>query len=411
MRRITLSLLALALLAGALLAITGATWTPLHPIQIIALYPPANNTKPLYNDVQTWVAPNPLVSGFSIICKWSAIETVQGVYDFVNGCKPNYQNYLSFNKTIDLVFFTIDDPNGQNAIPAYVGTAAYAASLGAPTQDFCQCPTWPGDGHYGSACGNDGTTTFAMPAVWEVPFKTARNAFLKAAVQYANSQGFKVGSYIRPGYTAGGEMFPYCVAQFNTQFGAAPFKSAFLTGAADFASMLASTGSALPFEIGTNIGPGSDYTWTDAEAAALAQNHIGLACQGWQIADVVNAQGGGGLVTCDWVKNYGLYGQQVPVEELETLSESSWNSSCGSPPTGSLVNLAGFSSQYYYGNPSAIWSAEIFKEDLLFTLEPGYTDACSGGQVGPYVPYQQALANMATGSPAPAVWSIFRHAK
>jgi hypothetical protein len=394
-RKLICCMAALALAIAPAEASNG--WTSNWPAAIIGYQPPPNSGSAWWSDYQTYVVPH--LSGIVVICQWATMETNNAsgsapVYDFVDNCDNKVANYVGRGLSIGIVLSPITYPPTNLSTPSYVYGSAWASSLSASQLDYCACGGYTGNGTTTSGtCSNTGDTT-SKPAMWEKPFYIAWQRFLAAAISHYNSVSWASQvSYVRIGYSSGGEAFDHCETQFATLAGSlAAFKSQFLTGFGNQVTYEQSQTPAYYIMHAVNISSGGDATWADTEASDAVAGNEGAGCEGFSYLDQV------GQATCDWKNIFSrYYTTSVPLE----LQFATSNGTTALTPINQFLPIASMN----YAK-----TVEFFQADLLCAYDPNYSDSVCTSGMAPFVPFQQAIAALAQGTPGPVGFAIRKHA-
>ncbi len=363
--------------------------SPISPAaDVMSMNPPWGPGAPTWSQFQTYVLPH--ISGVTFMCGWAQIETQQGVYDFSN-CDNEIQRWEGTSMKIGIILSPISFNSNINT-PAYVYSASYAQSLGAPPLDYCVCNdnavgNYPGSGKTPmNSCAHAGDTT-AYPAVWEAPFQTPYRQFMVAAIQHYNSVSWKSQiAYIRFGRSTGGEASDRCETQLLTLVNGSidTLGNDWVGNATSNDQLEAQQPHTFPLENSEGCSNAAGCSWADEEAANQVSLGIGLGseCVGNKDITLFNE----GKPTCgDWANLFDEYNGQVPVTQTQTYSQSSPG---GKGPTGSLSTLIPFETAHYAN------TLELYVQDLFCAYVPGYHDStgCPSGYA-PYKPYQEAIAN------------------
>jgi hypothetical protein len=387
------------------------TTSPAGPVKILGWVPPTGNSpcglptdRQCFTDYVQYVLPN--LNGLSLQAKWANLESSNGSgsggYDFSSiddevsrfMTNPNW----SADKKIVIVLSPVGHHEvGNDSTPVYVFTKGWADSLQAAPLDVCTCENYPGDGRQAlDTCANAGSNAAldpsGMPAVFELPFRTALRAFYKAAIAHFNSVSYRSSiAYIRAGISAGGEAFPWCSPELETLRAAnGQLKTAWLGYAKEMYTYEAGLDAKYPIMAATNGGQNSlvDVSWSDDEAADAIAQHLVLGSQGLQESDISAFAAGQGCSN-DFCRIFSLYHNQSSILEIQT--DNPTNPS-GQGTTGSLVNLLPFAVARF------ATYIEVFPQDLLTAFDPNYNPSGGYGYNSDHSSYSQAIASAQKGA-------------
>jgi hypothetical protein len=324
-----------------------------------------------YCDFFEYVAPH--VNGVSTFLVWSQIDhgasgpCVEG--STANPCDwTAYDAYVeAFVKaglTVNLVVIGVPEGGMSNqGTPDYVFTSAYAASLGAPSQDMVVCNLWPGNkaspvhgsksvsgvwnegACYATAGGCAGSAPYAdhngFPVVYEKPYATAYQSFIANVVKHYSPAGAGMGpalashiGYARFGVTAGGEAQMFCDTVWPGPSGlaAAPLaysSDAFLGSSSApesgyVSSLIGTIAGAKPVMktlINAHAGPpsNSDLGFADSMVEIATASGVGFGMEALSIGDAYE-DSLGKPCNDDWCKNFGAHaGTGVPLVLQSTI--------------------------------------------------------------------------------------------
>lgn len=322
-------------------------------VRFSLLFPPMKVGDPYWNDVNTYVLPNPLITDVTVAMKWSDIETSQSVYDF-NTFDSQLNHFYAVGKTVNIVTQPIS-PSGINKFtPDYIFTPEWAASLDAPQLDVITCSSFVGNG----------TPNSGLPVPYEIPFKQGlKNFFTQVINHYKNNPNI---GYIRLGLAIGGDFFPRCssvMPGFTNQV--------WTDYAAEMNTFEASLQPTMQLmQSVCQITSANDGN-ADIESENAVKNGISIGVQGWEISDNTAK-----TCTSDWCALFDKYYGRIGPLELQTLAASD---PTGSSQTGSLVDLIPFA----LNNKAQI--LELYTIDWLLALDPNYISL--NGSTEGFAPY------------------------
>ncbi len=352
------------------------------PVMIMAVEPPRGPYAPGWSQWMQYIEPH--INGVVVMCPWNKIETSQGVYDwtFCDSMIKKFPTNLKIAVVLEPINFV-----SNTATPAYIYSAAWAQSVGAPQLDYVTCPIHPGNGNTPlNTFGHSGDTS-AFPAPWEKPIQVGWHNFLANAIAHYNSVSWKKQiAYIRPGYSEGGQASDPCEAVMIQMTGSiGNLQVDWVGGNQAQSTFIASQNPQVPYEMEIACsGQGWNCTdWADAEAAADIANNIGIGSGGAQYNDIFSQQNGVPSAS-DWVAMFAKYSSAPVVRQLQSWTQTSV---VGKLPTGSLAKLLPFEANSFAN------VVELYDQDLACAYMPGYSDAtgCAHGYAA-YQPYQQAIA-------------------
>jgi Putative Ig domain len=306
-------------------------------VALEVLFPPTHPHQPYYNDVQTYLMHNPLVSGANLVVEWSSIDNGPGAsqYDW-SALDSAVLEWTSVGKKVNLIIWTISDSPTNTATPQYIWH-----NLGAA--------------HY-TTCNGQQIPDYFSPA-YQIPYQQ----FMTQVVQhYGNNPGI---GYIRFGLGRGGETNPArglgkeaaCTNAFMNQWGWTETAWInYLNSMLNYEASLKSPKQLMVGLVGTNLIKNAPA----AAAATAVAAHIGFGSQGLEARDIASYPN----CTSDWCNLFNQYNGQVPLE-LQTVAQSDPS---GAGLTGSLVPLIPFA----IGHHANVF--EIYWQDWLLAFDPAY---------------------------------------
>ncbi len=305
-----------------------------------------------YCDFVKYVAPH--VNGISIFLIWNEID--HGDAPCVEGSSTpcdwqafdaRVADFVSHGLTVNLIVVGVPEGgHGNNGTPSYVFKPSYAASLGAPPQDFSVCGLWPGGANAPvkgsptlSAVWNSDSCTASVgtcaastdhsgfPVVYEKPYMTAYQSFVANVIKHYSPAGDGDGptlaahvGYARFGMTAGGETQLFCQDMWPGPSGLAAdpggftkdiFMNDYIT---PMVATLAGAHPAIGLEINAHNGPPgeTDFTLADAEGSAALAVGVGIGMESLSIADPAKLAAGN-LCGDDWCGQFDRAPAHVPL--------------------------------------------------------------------------------------------------
>jgi hypothetical protein len=309
------------------------------------------------------------IYGVNIYVPWASVETSQGAYDFTAlDAQVGYYTTNYPTKKVNLLWMAVNYGNVNNSAggvnqmtPAYVFTTSYASSLAAGPQDVAYCSTYPGNGTFSNTTANASTPGFdstGYPVVYEVPFTTAYQAFIKAVIQHYN--GNSTIGYMRFGLSVGDEADPYCTSNLPGW----SYPSTWETYVGGMDLFEAEQSPKMQLMESLNSVNGDNATLPPFEATNAVSNKFGFGSNGWQQSDA-SAIANGNLTNCtaDWCALFQQYAPggipEVPLE-LQTAVPSDESAS------NAVGDLATLISQSAAVNFATI--LEISQDDLYLAF-------------------------------------------
>jgi len=331
------------------------------------------------------------VDGCVHLINWSAIETSEGNYDFIDGLDndPHFTPYIgktcggnlraAHDCYIVPVIWLISDGGYNRSTPDYVYSSEWASDLGTTPLDYAWCGGYEGD-MSGSGFGNSGDST-TFPAVWEKPFKVASENFIQKLISHLNSLTTGIGPqilYVRIGYTSGGEAFPFCETQLQSIAKVSDVQTLmanyYVPGYKAEAQFIKNQSPKKQMEMSVNCG--SNLAWCPynslPESDELEKDALGIGNQGLQVGDGTAIQNGQ-ETSNGWYADYTTY-PNTHWREMQTLDQScptgAPSGDCtakGLTTTGSLTDIFPIVSKY-----ANLSSFEAYLGDILCTYDSSY---------------------------------------
>jgi hypothetical protein len=317
------------------------------------------------------------IYGVNIYVPWASVETSQGSYDFsALDAQVGYYTTNYPSKKVNLLWMAVNYGNINNSVggvnqmtPAYVFTTSYASSLAVGPQDVAYCTNYPGNGTFSNTTANASTTNFdstGYPVVYETPFTTAYEAFVKNVIKHYNNNS-TIG-YMRFGLSVGDEADAYCTAQMQALPAPNTFASpttweTYINTMDGFEKSQNPTMTLMESLNVLDTTP--DPTTLPAfEAQTAVSNGFGFGSNGWQQSDMSDiASGNLTACTADWCALFKQYSPggtpQVPLE-LQTAVPSDESAS------NAVGDLATLISQSAAVNDATI--LEISQDDLYLAF-------------------------------------------
>jgi hypothetical protein len=307
-------------------------------VSLEVLFAPTHPAQPYYNEVQTYLVHNPVVSGANLVVPWSSVDQGPGAnpqYDwsFFDGA---IQPWITAGKKVNLIVWTISDAATNTAMPQYIWK-----NLGATNIATC----------YGEQVPNYFSPAFQLPY----------QAFMAEVVHHYGSNP-SIG-YIRFGLGRGGETNPArglgsepaCTHHLEKMWGWTETGWInYLNSMLNYEASLRSPKQLMVGIVGTHMIPNVP----SAVAATAVPADIGFGSQGLQAADVA----GYPRCTSDWCNLFDQYAGMVPLE-LQTIAASDPS---GAGQTGSLTTLVPFAISRHAA------FLEIYYQDWLLAFDPWY---------------------------------------
>jgi hypothetical protein len=356
-----------------------------------------------WNEFSQYILGSSAVYGVNIYVPWASVDTGSpgtgsSEYDFsALDAQVSYYTANYPSKKVNLMWMAVnygnvnDSTGGVNQMtPAYVFTTSYASSLGAGPQDVTYCSTYPGANGYGSASTQTVQYTNASmsnfdstgyPVVYETPFATAYQNFVKAVIAHYN--GNSTIGYIRFGLSVGDEADAYCTAQMQ----ALPAPNTFVSPdswenyiSAVESTEKSSTPSMTLMESLNALDTTPDPTTLPSfEAATAVGNGFGFGSNGWEQSDISALQSNDPTsCTADWCALFQQYHSQAVQLELQPANPSDVSAN---NPTGNLATLITETAATNYAT-----ILELAQSDLYLGLQAGYTppDASDSANASAY---------------------------
>jgi hypothetical protein len=331
-------------------------------VALEVLFPPTHPRQTYYNDVQTYLLHNPLVSGANLVMQWASVDNGPGAnpqYDWT-AMDAAAQQWIAAGKKGNLIVWTISDGPTNTATPQYI-----LNNLGAANYTTCNGQQIP---------------NYFNPA-----YQLSYQQFMAQVVNhYGSNPGI---GYIRFGLGRGGESNPArglgseptCTNAFTNQWGWTETAWInYLNSMLNYEASLKSPKQLMLGVVGTNL----IRNVPQATAATAVAAGIGIGSQGMQAADITNYPN----CSSGWCNLFNLYAGQVPLE-LQTIGLSC-PAGVGQCPvdadqnaTGSLVPLIPFGISHH----AAVF--EIYYRDWLLAFDPAYPGYSQYGAA-----YAQVLA-------------------
>jgi len=309
-----------------------------NKVSLEVLFPPTQPHAPYYNDVQTYLLHNPLVSGANLVVQWSSVDQgpdANPQYDW-SGIDSAVQQWTAAGKKVNLIVWTLSDTASNTAMPQYIWNSL-------------------GSSNY-TTCGGQQVPNYFSPA-FQVPYQQ----FMAQVVKHFGTNA-GVG-YIRFGLGRGGESNPArgigeeatCTNAFLNKWGwTDTLWINYLNSMLNYEASLKSPKQLMLGVVGTPL----IHTSPEATAATAVAAHIGFGSQGLEESDVSNYP----QCSSDWCNLFNQYAGLVPLE-LQTVAQSDPS---GAGPTGSLVSLIPFAISHH----ASIF--EIYYQDWLIAFDPSY---------------------------------------
>jgi len=354
------------------------------------------------------------IYGVNIYVPWASVETSQGFYDFsALDAQVAYYTTNYPSKKVNLMWMAVNYGSVNNSAggvnemtPAYVFTTSYASSLGVGPQDVTYCTNYAGADGYGTASPqtvqytNASMLTFdstGYPVVYEVPFMTAYQAFIKNVIKHYN--GNSTIGYMRFGLSVGDEADAYCTSQMQGLPGANAFVSpttweTYIQTMDGFEK--AQSPSMTLMESLNVLDTTPDPTTLPAfEAQTAVSNGFGFGSNGWQRSDMSDIASGDLMAcTADWCDLFKTYSPggvpQVPLE-LQTAVPSDESAS------NTVGDLAILISQSAAVNYATI--LEISQDDLYLAFNSAL--APSTANISEAQAYNDAITHPCNEAPSP----------
>jgi hypothetical protein len=355
----------------------------------VLLFPALTSTDPNFGDFMANILPN--VSGVSVSMKWSDIETSQGNYDFT-AFDATLQPYENAGAQVNLIVWPAteggnNDPATSGSTPAYIFTASYAASVGAPNpQDMAVCGDYNGDSsnpfYALSSAGTGGgfwnvssavtnaSDISGLPVSYELPFMTAYQKFIAQVItHYNNSASPKIG-YIRFGFSQGGEDSPEC-----NPFWPGYSETAYVNYVQTMTNFVAAqnpTRMTILADLHA-VGDPPVLSYADQEASFAVADKMGIGTNGLQQSDI-SASANSTACDSDWCALFAQYGSTTYSGTKITLSLQTlqWSDPTGVAQTGSLATIGSTQGLIPFVQSKGVNNLELYLADAALAFSPNY---------------------------------------
>ncbi len=344
-----------------------------------------------WNEFSQYILGSSSIYAVNIGVPWASVDTGYGTsnpqYDFT-AIDAQIQYYTTNypNKKVNLMWLainysSINNPGGgvNQMTPAYVFTTSYASTLAAAPQDVAYCTGYPGNGTFSNTIANAATANFdstGYPVVYEAPFMTAYQNFIKAVIQHYN--GNSTIGYMRFGLSVGDEAQPYCTDELPNW----NYPDTWSTYVGDMDTLEGSQKPQMRLMESLNAVNGDITTLPSIEAGDAVSNGFGFGSNGWQQSDI-SAIASGDLTGCtsDWCALFKQYASSgVPLELQPAVPSDDQTNNI----TGNLATLISQSAAVEYATV-----LEISQDDLYLALQSGYTPP--DGDASPAASYASAI--------------------